>query len=78
MKATWVSIIGCQESLFERHKQTLRKEKARKRKIKKQKNILMFFQNGVDGQKAKKKWSFEREDERKTRKESRIGRKEGF
>ena len=25
-----------------------------------------------------KKWSFEREDKRKTRKDNRIGRKEGF
>ena len=32
----------------------------------------------VDGQKGKKKWKFEREDKRKTKKEDRIGRKEGF
>ena len=46
-------------------------------KDKETKNINVF-QKGVDGQKAKKKWSFEIEDKRKTRKENRIGRKEGF
>ena len=45
MKATWVSKMGCQESLIERNKQTLRKKKARKRKIKKP-NILVFSKKG--------------------------------
>ena len=63
--------------MFERNEQTLRKEEVRKRKIKKPK-ISMFFRKGFYGQKAKKKWSFEREDKRKTRKENRLGRKEGF
>ena len=37
-----------------------------------------LFHKGVDGQKTKKKWNFEREEKRKTRKENRKGRKEAF
>ena len=53
MKATWVSKMGCWESLLERNKQTLRKEKARKRKIKKTK-ILMFSKQGLMDKKQRK------------------------
>ena len=60
--------------MFERNKQTLGKEKARKRKIK-ENQIHECFLKGADGQKAKKAWSFEREDNMKTRKENRIGKK---
>ena len=57
MKATWVSKMGCQESLFERNKQTLRKEKARERKIKKPK-ILMFSKKGLMDKKQRKQMDF--------------------
>ena len=63
--------------MFQRDKQTLGKEKARKIRIKEAQNNNVF-EKGVDGQKAKNKWNFEREDKRKTKKENRIGRKEGF
>ena len=46
MKATWVSKMGCQESLFGKNKPPLRKEMARKRKINKPK-ILMFSKKGL-------------------------------
>ena len=47
-KVTWVK-KGMLGSLFQRKKQTLRKEKAKK-------NFFVFLQKGVDGQKAKKKY----------------------
>ena len=82
MKAPWVSKMGCWESLFERNKQTLRKEKARKRKIKKP-NILMFSKKRVDGQKAKKtngvlKGKTKGKPEKKTEKEEIRIKKQAF
>ena len=50
--------------MFERQKQTLRKERAKITKIEQTKKHNIF-QKGVDGQKGKKKWNFEREDKRK-------------
>ena len=52
----------------------IKKGKGTKKKDKETKNIYVFR---VDGQKARK-IEFEREDKRKTRKENRIERKEGF
>ena len=49
--------------MFQSNKQTLGKEKARKIKIKETQNNNVF-EKGVDGQKAKKKWNFEREDKK--------------
>ena len=43
--------------MFERNKQTLRKEKARKRKIKKPK-ILMFSKKGLMAKKQRDKMEF--------------------
>ena len=37
---------------------------------KEKKNPPKFIQKGVDGQKPKKNWNFEREDKRKTRKKT--------
>ena len=68
---------GMLGKLFQRNKQTLGKEKARKRKIKETNNNNVI-EKGVDGQKAKKKRHFEREDKKENQKEKLIGRKEGF
>ena len=55
MKATWVLKRGCWESLFQRSKQKLGKDKAKKNnKENKDKNV--FEKKGVDGQKAKKEF----------------------
>ena len=62
---------------FGKKRANIEKGKGKNKKDKETKHINVL-QKGVDGQKAKKKWSFEREDKRKTRKENRIGRKEGF
>ena len=70
MKATWLSKRGCQESLFQINKQTLGKEKARKRKNKEPK-IIMFAKKGLMDKQQRK-------NEKENQKENRIGRKEGF
>ena len=62
MKATWVK-KGMLEKFVSNNKQTLGKEKARKIKIE-ETQINNVFEKGVDGQKAKKKWNFEREDKK--------------
>ena len=49
----------------------------KKRKTKKIKHTI--YQKGADGQKTKaKRWNFEREDKRKTRKQNRIKEKKDF
>ena len=77
MKATWVKKRGCQESLFQRNKQTLGKGKARKIKIKETQHNNVF-EKGVDGQKAKKKWNFEREYKKENKKRKQNRKKKGF
>ena len=54
---------------------TIRKGKGKKKKNERNQNNNVFEKKGVDGQ--KEKWNFEREDKGKTKKENRIGRKEG-
>ena len=64
-------------SSFQRKKQTLRKEKTKKERLKKPTQRI-FSKKGLMDKKQRKDWNFEREDKRKTRKENRKGRKEAF
>ena len=77
MKATWVKKGDVRKVCFEETSKTLGKGKAIKRKIKETQNNNVF-EKGGDGQKAKKNGILKGKTKRKTQKENRIGRKEGF